>query len=381
VLAAHAAIGGLVVGWYAADASLSVFARYLLVIAPGLALLAGAGLAALPALLGRWGRPASALGLVVAVGLAGVRALPLVAAFPPSERDWPAVEASLARIRAETGWTLTELAGRTAWIDRGPDGALTLEATGLAVHDLLRREGAAFAGSLPSPCAAVITDRGRAQGAPDGAAIAGFVGGPTARPTGVTELGSGRWLVRYGRDDGRCASTMGQRFLDRRAEKSVRALYGQLRCGEVREVAGDGGARRFVVFGGPPTGDAPCRHLGMAVDLRAAPGRVDAVLESNQLRGGAENTGWYFTARVRRPRLVLVGADGAEVELPFAEGLVGLGHEVTPLSVGRDVGPGTWRVDLALDVVADALQQGRAPEKPPRPLRVTLTDALVVPGS
>src|SRR5690606_1402300 len=81
------------------------------------------------------------------------------------------------------------------------------------------------------------------------------------------------------------------------------------------------------------------------VDLVPRGERLEVRLSSNQLRGRADNVGWYQSVAVAAPTLVL-RADGERVEVPFSDGIVGGVGAVTPLTVALAAPAGAWEVAL-----------------------------------
>jgi hypothetical protein len=266
------------------------------------------------------------------------------------------------QVQARTGWDLSTLADRTVWRlaqqpDRPEDGLMWPAVAHLASGP---------PASLPpdAPCALLL----RAAWTDDAASVVTpdlvrrhlrLVG--DVEVVDVVAL-DGPWTLALYRSAGqRCPSSMSQRYVDTEVEAALHARWGAAACGEVWSIPGGAAAKVDFAHDG-----VECEPVAVAVELSAAAGEVEATLHSNQLRGAVDNGGWYGSAIVERPAVVLRDATGAELRLPLAEGRVGGWYAPTPLtarSAGLGAGPyEVWWVARALRLRPDqdpAAAEGR----------------------
>lgn len=330
-------------------------ARYVAVLAPPLALLGALGAHRLA----RLGGPGA-----VVVGLALVVRSPVLAAAPGGDdpKGHRAVMAALDQAQARTGWDLPTLADRTVWRlaqqpDRPEDGLMWP-----AVAHLV--SGAPAALPADAPCALLL----RAGWTEDTASVVTpdlvrrhlrLVG-----EVGIVDVVAldGPWtLVQYRAPGQRCPSSMSQRYVDTPVEAALHTRWGTSACGEVWPVPGGAAAKVDVAHDG-----VACAPIAVAVTLSAAGDEVEATLHSNQLRGAVDNGGWFASAIVERPAVVLRDTAGAELRLGLAEGRVGGWYAPTPLTArasGLGAGPyEVWWVARALRLRPDqdpAAAEGR----------------------
>jgi hypothetical protein len=366
-----AVVGVTVVGLARSDTGAAAL-RYALAAVPAWAVLVGEGFGRLRRQVGQRS-PVATLAVVVPVT---VLAVAVVGAERQALADrageparWATLNAALDDVRARTGWSLREAVGRTSLWER-VGGAWSHEAR-RGVTWLLDRQEVDFPGSLPSPCALVLFG-GRDEVVDDAwlaAELPASLGAPHV--TADEPWGRDGRLVRYTLDGGLCPTSLAQRYLDTLAEAEVRDLW--RRAPDGRAVPVPGRATRHV--GRLRVDDVP--PVAVAVDLLPGPGRLDAVLHANQLRGRAYNTELLEDGFVVRPRLRLE-RPGEVRELVLAPGLVGDGGALTPLRAGGRLPAGTWTVELVAEVPT-ARPRPATPPPPTRTARLHLVDALVVP--
>jgi hypothetical protein len=352
--------------------------RYAVVLVPATAVLMAVAADRLAAALPRW--PAWALTAAL-LGLLGARAsgLPNGWSLRGSPFAWSNLDESLTRLQDATGWTLREVAGRTAWRRIERDGEPEAWSPWPAVDFLLHRQGEAFPGSLPPPCAIVLGGR-RASEQVSAADIARalYLDAPPTE-VGPTVPLTGDWrLATYVPVSGRCATTMSQRYVDTSAEAAARTLWRSAPPNTPVALPLDDGQRLAVMLSGQPDGARRPYGMLLVVDLVPRGGVVEARLESNQLRGYADNDGYTEPWMLRAPTIVLSRDDGASVEIPLSTGRVGQFYELPPLAASAAVAAGSWRATFTATVI-DVDQREPLRVHYEAPVRLDLTERLVVP--
>lgn len=293
---------------------------------------------------------------------------------------WAAFRDTLHAVADASGHDLAGVAGRMVILESGDRGRTWTWRARRGMGWLLHEEGTTFPGSLPGPCLAVFEGGAAPDQTPPSLDSLGqplFLGASGVRELDRTELPLQHVLVRYSVDGGLCPTGMSQRYLLSSAEQAIADHARQVGPGEVLEIDGPGQARRVVARMEPPDGPAP--PVWVAVDLLVAPERVRATLHANQLRGLAFNRGLFTNGRVDTPTLVVT--DGTtEIDLPFAEGVVGTTGLSTPLPARAEVPSGTWTVRLRTAVLDTPREDPDDPSSLARaPVDLVLVDDLVVP--
>jgi hypothetical protein len=313
---------------YAAGVFYRVEGRYLVVVGPSIAWMVGAATS--------WRWPVAAL-------LAAQ--LPWAARFAPGDdhASYRAVRATLSGLQVHTGWPLERVVAVTSWRHLDGDQPAPTRAWP-AVDHLLAPPGLSFPGSGEGPCALLTPSPQSPLDVPElerqtlARVHLEWVEGPV-------DLGAGWSLVLYQPTVGRCPTTMSQRYVDTPEEAWLRA----------GEASAPGRWRVDL--------DGPAYRVGVTLS------RGVATLHSAQLRGYADNGGWYGWRALLRPRLVMTrGAETAEVVL--AEDVVGQAWEATPVSAPLPAG--AWTVRLVADDVR--FREGEAEPYVRRPVDVVLGD-------
>lgn len=279
-------------------------------------------------------------------------------------RSWKQLDHVVTRVREETGWSLTEVAGRSVLADTAQQADAWTWTTYRPVDWILEHEGSAFPGSLPPPCALVLPF-GRTllpdPAALDAAFVARVLDQPTA-PIAVNEvraLDELSWLVLYTVEGERCRTAMVDRYVDTPVEAMLRRTWPHVAVGTARELAPPApDTRRFlVVLPGTSSTETEADKVRIIVgiDLRAGDGAVDTVLHGNQLRGMTYNGGWLALAALRDPALKLREVHTGQVHtVPLAVGLVGNRTQIPPLAHGPvSVPSGTYAVSLVAPQVVE----------------------------
>lgn len=383
------AVAATVVGftaWVVVDQQADLFTiagrRYTVPIVPAVATLAAFGVARLVPR-----RPLLAVALAVAAAVAqAVPAVEHALTVSTTGWSWDSKRVLLDDLRAATGLSLPELAGRTAIAGGSAERPAIHGETG--VDWLLAREGAAFPGSSPPPCLLVVGNPVAApHGGVDGldpATVAFLLGRGRGAADTVTVLGrerrDGYVLVRYTLGAQRCPTVLVDRYLpsddELAAWRAVRDLQGST---AVDLAAGGAGIRAAVRVEVPlPWEGVPPDVVAALVEVRGDAGAVTARLASNQLRGRAYNDGFYRTQYLDSPALRLEGDTGT-VEVPIAVGLVGNQHQLPPLATTVPVPAGRWRATLVGNVLGGMTEPDVDPNPLPRvPFAVPLPGEVVV---
>ncbi len=336
-------------------------ARYILLFAPAWATLVALLASRIAAL--RSGALATILGVMLAVGLA-VEVRDADIALRGNVRhvtSWSRVQSLISDAELAGKLSLGELAGRFAVARPDPRVGAWRVAVPVPVDYLLEREGAVFPGSLEGGCfIALATVDPRTDPPFDGTvdALAKILGpGIAVRAVGErTTLEGGTTLVPY-TVEGRCPTSLVQRYLETPEEMLVRESLVHRRPGESFVLPSEGGARRWAVWLAPKEGRAGTGSpVLVLLDVRPSDGGVVVTLHSNQLRGYAYNTGVLGNAAVEKLRLVVRDASGAVIqEVPLSGQRVGWTGESTPLRVTLPVWPDdALTVSLAADLLPEA---------------------------
>ncbi|MCB9665061.1 MAG: hypothetical protein H6732_13180 [Alphaproteobacteria bacterium] len=318
--------------------------RYLTVLVPALAVGAAAAVAGL--------REGGSRGVswAVAVLTLGLT-LPRVAWLEVETRRTDplghgALEDALATLVAERG-SLQEVVGRTVWRTVSETSGPPLASAGPAVAHLLLADGSSVPGSLSPPCTALVSaDEASLPDAAlgDGAVLARLLRleGPVAVVGPPRRVAKPWRAIDYVPVAGACPTSMTQRYVDTPIERVLHPLYGRLEAGEVRRVPGL--PQGWVV--GLPRTPPPQAARGVypaAITLTATD-VLEVRLEANQLRGLADNSGWFIPAALSGPTVVFE-RDDARHEVVLAPGRVGHWWAATPLAATVALpAAGPWRV-------------------------------------
>jgi hypothetical protein len=257
-------------------------------------------------------------------------------------------------LRERTGWTLADAIGRTAWLK--VEGGVLRTNYGPSLQHLLVREGQAFPGSLPPPCAVVLDASAPGEeGAwtPD-KALAALVGPDGVATSEVVETAHAQWSVLYTPRHGRCPTTMTQRYIPTPTEARLRQAAPGLGCGQAALLpAVTPGATLWGVRYDVDPRSCDAFYM-VGVELARTREGVAVTLHGNQLRGDVPNVGVFNAVLAWRPTVSFVPVAGGEpVSVPLAEGTVGGTADMTPLQVVVPLPEGTWAVRLHLDVLTD----------------------------
>jgi len=325
--------------------------RYAAVLAPGVALAAALGVTGLAQ---RWTREL----------LAGMLALAAIAATAPLRMEllanrwslstapwsWAVLVGNLDGIRAATGWTLPEVAGRTSWRRVTADGTAEEWRSRPPIDLLLAQAGEVFPGSLPGPCALLVGDMALATGTvltPERVHELVWSEAPISNVRPSVRLKAEWSLVLYDLADARCPTSMSNRYVDTPVEAQLRRWMPEMTQTGAQPL-GDGVTG--VVLRHHPT------DQGFAWDLAVGVVERDGqlTLESNQLRGYTDNSGWFDPYILRSPTLRYERLDALAdpVDVVWEPGLVGAHFALTPLTTpAPNLGPGRWRRTLVGSVV------------------------------
>jgi hypothetical protein len=336
-------------------------ARYILLFAPAWATLVALLAHRVAAL--RSGLAATALGAALALALA-VEVRDADIALRGNVRhvtSWSRVQSLLQDAQVAGKLSLSDLAGRFAVARPDPRVGAWRVAVPVPVDYLLEREGARFPGSLEGGCWIALAAVDRRTDPPfDGSvgALSELLGpGIAVRSVGAaTTLDSGTTLVPY-TVDGRCPTSLVQRYLETPEETLARESLSRRRPGESFVLAADAGARRWSVWLAPKEGRAGTGSPVLALlDVRPANVGVEVTVHANQLRGYAYNTGVLGNAAVENLRLVMRDASGVVLqEVPLSRQRVGWTGESTPLRVTLPAWPDDGvTVALAADLLPEA---------------------------
>lgn len=322
------------------DAGSSTNVRYLLVATPLVALVAGAGAGALRALPRAARAMASVLVVLVPAGLLGVqRSNAETERREPEIYDYGHLTQVLDAVRESTGWTLSELAGRTLAV-RVRGGAVERHRN-VPIAWPLARAGQAFPGSLPPPCAMHVThDPGTTSWATPLSLAEALVVDEVAAVERVVPLDERHGLVLYTPRSGRCPTSFDQRYVLTPEEQLTWAAWTGHADLPVRRLPDEAGLARWLVSWDAGGADTPTVVLGL-LTLAVRDGVAEVALHANQLRGEGWNYGFFGNASVRGVRLVARDAAGLPVgAVDLATGVVGGLGALTPLRVRGPWPPG-----------------------------------------
>lgn len=356
--------------------------RYLTAVSPAFAIIAVAPLAAL------LDRSRSNLRTAAGVGVSALAWLLVLAAWgkvgthyvhplPQGWASWRAAEARLAQARDHLHWTLEDQVRATVWVTAYGSGNLDYGlGPGLAAP--LHHAGVQFKGSAPPPCALLLIPDQPQQRRPlpaDDAVLAEVV--PGASLIEAYPLDAGGRLLVYDTGAARCPTTLIQRYVDLPVEAELRALPAPPGCLAALPLPAPTGTTR-VATRLPGTPDDP-RCMGgasatVAIDLGREGHNGTFTLHSAQLRGFADNAGWYSSISVHRPRLRLTSTTTGEVlDVLLEDGQVGGMGAATPLTVTAPLPAGAWQVDLLVELPQrQPTELGHRPTPPYQELRIPL---------
>ena len=352
--------------------------RYLMAVLPVLGVATAAGVQASLTRLGHLTGRAPALAVAVllflgtAWGFGGGRIQ-----LPDDVGTWRGLTQRIDALQQHQGWTLEDVTRRTLWTHWDAQGRLSLQAgpswpgTGILLHNA----GVPFQGSGAPPCALYIhpsdgaplslqdTRRVLDEAVPRSTLLADFVPAPGER------------VLIYAPHEARCPTSMVQRYVDLATEAELHRRWRDLPCLQGAPLPAPPDTARFATTVPVFDPDDGCRMgqtIAAAIDLHLTPGGLTATLHSNQLRGRADNTGWYSSARIVRPTVWLEPLDGGPpTTLPIHDGTVGGVGIATPLTTPREPWTPTpsrvvWMFGL--------LGPPNRDEAPPRPLSVVLSE-------
>lgn len=325
--------------------------RHVAVLAAPIAVLQAAGVSVAVGLAARRMPRIAPVGLALGAAVALARLPTLVSQWPSGDvRGFQVVSERAALAQEVTGWDLPALTGRTAWLTDPQSDDPLYWAGWPAMQHVLDAQGQSFPGSQPPPCGLWAL-----RPAPDGdwspAYVSSLLGGRyTVQDVRVLATHGEATFLTYVPDNAWCQTTMVQRYLDLPDEALLRRYWRNIQQGEVSEIdVADG--RLFVV--GAPSGETlHADTFPLGVRLHTTPEGVRATLVSNQLRGFADNDGWYGVVVVHHPRLVFEATDAQAdpLGITFADDLVGGRYAVTPLRAPpATLPPGTYRVRLLVE--------------------------------
>jgi len=377
-IAVHALALGLLVQLLAFSfgASTLVEARYVVVLAPALALLAAMGAEQVA---GHTGVRRVLMTSLAVLGVERGHALQTLWALDAAPFSWRVLSTSLETITSQTGWTLAEMSGRTAWRREERDGERMMWRAWPAVGYLLLQRGESFPGSQEPPCGLVAGGKGLS---PEITAetVARLVDArsPVQVLSEPVALGGDWRFVTYAPSTGRCPTSMVQRYVDTEAEAAARPLWKATPFYQPVWLPLEHGSRTAMMVGAHPASDALVYAMMVVVDLVPGPGKVEARFECNQLRGYADNVGYTDPWMMEQARLIFTSEGGQSVEVPLAEDRIGRAYDLPPISVAANLSPGAWRVELA-GVVVDADSRALATTRDTAPFRALLVERVEVP--
>jgi hypothetical protein len=355
-------------------------ARYLMFAIPGLAIIAGLGVAALVAV-ARESVPARAvLALPVATGIA-VPAWALSDSLRALDKPWnkPGRDfmGSLDQIAREMKWDLADTVARSSVLrrhDRSDDRWRFESIFGIGYE--LHRTRTPVPFSRKGECAAYLTQ---------GAAVYGDKGISRAalersfeQPGLALEIVRQKKLVNdllvvYRRLDGagHCFTTIANRYVLSDEEKVMVERYGKvpLAGAEPTTATLDRGEHGFILNLGQGI------YAMLKVALRD--GQLAAELHSNQLRGDTYNGGFLDIGMIANPRLVFASPVRDATTIPIVPGLVGAKGTSTPLEIVHELPAGTY--DIAFEAeVYPPVKLGTWPVdfKASKPVRIPVASRL-----
>jgi hypothetical protein len=353
--------------------------RYVIPAVSAVAVLVGLGWARLDAWARRRSGALAGVG-VLAVSVSAVAApLGVAALLPrPSVEGWAFQRDAIRAVHEDLGGTLADVAGRTV-IGRNLGAGRWGFVAEQGIDAWLAREGAAFPGSRPGPCALVLQFGAYVfpDGVPD-AALPGVLGLDLGGVRVLHQRALGPHLVVvYEPGAGACPTTLSNRYVELPTERVIRERWRTLAPDTAVEVdPPDPGTRRFVLRAVPPGSGA---GLGLAVDVRVgAGGEVTATLHGNQLRGNAYNPGLLTNALLGHPRLEL--DDGARtIAVPFAHDLLGHRGVLAPVEATGALPPGRWRATFAAEALPVPAEGQPVDDAARAPFHVALGEVVVPP--
>ena len=141
---------------------------------------------------------------------------------------------------------------------------------------------------------------------------------------------------------------MSQRYVPLPEERVAREAWDRLPAGAAETHPLTGGVRFVAHLADCTLPLDSCGSTVVVLDLRASPEALRVRLSSNQLRGIADNEGWYSATALEAPTVVLKRAgDGAERRVVIDADVVGHRYALTPLTQDAPaLEPGTWAARL-----------------------------------
>ncbi len=340
---------------YSPQVELVIFgsARYLMFAMPGLAIIAGLGVAALVATARGSQLAQAALAVPVIVGFAmptwaltdSLRALD-----KPYNKPGRDFMGGLDQISRELGWDLAETVGKTTILRRH-------EAAGdrwrfesiFGIGYELHRTRTPVPFSTKGNCAAFLTNGWNIYG-DKGISVEALQRSFEQPNLKLSIVRQKRFtsdlLVVYQRDGGQgyCFTAISNRYVFSDEEKAMFDRYGRLAVGAAEP------AKATV----KPGHRGAILNLGHGIyamlKLGAEDGRPVLELHSNQLRGDTYNGGFLDIGMIQDPRLVFTNANGQAVTFLIERGLVGGKGTFTPLKIPFALDKGTWDVTFEADV-------------------------------
>lgn len=307
------------------------------------------------------------------------------AIFQAPRDSWASLNETVAVVRAETGWTLREVVGRTAFVN-GDDARTFHLVADDGVAWLLRAEGVDFPGSLPGPCALVFA-RSLPPSIADGEQLRddaldvlfARVPHPELRVLGLTKVRNLHVLT-YDPGPMRCPTTFAQRYLPSDVQVAAWEAVRHAEDAVPVELPVPAGRRVAVGLDVTTKGTRTDGRLALAITLQPGPGSLTVGLDASQLAGKAYNQGLFLDGAIGHPRVVLRSPAG-RTTLPLAWDVVGHQAELTPIEATVGLAPGRWEVTLELDRLSGWLERDADLTKLPRaPVTVPLGE-IDVPGA
>ncbi len=356
--------------------------RYLIAALPILSVATAAGWQTTLATLGntRWGRgPAYALGGCVVVGTwwgTGTAWMRLANTLPADSGTWQGLHARIQTIQTRQDWTLGEVFQRTLWTRRSGDGELSLRhaPSWPGMSTLLHNQGVQFHGSGAPPCALYIVQTTDEPLSEDTAhrVLAELL--PDAVPESSFVPNLHERVVIYDRPDQPCPTSMVQRYIDLPVEAQLHDQWASLPCLRGTPLPAPEGTARFGTAIPAHDPQGPCLaglSAAAAIDLHLDDMEIAVTLHSKQLRGLADNFGWFSSIRIQDPTLHLEPLDGSpSFEIRIARGSVGGVGVVTPLSTP----PHPWSPTPSRVVWSFDLSGPPNGHQSPQPVSVVLSE-------
>ncbi len=357
-----------------ADPYIATEPRYFFVFVPGLAVGCGVGLADMVRVLEARSAALAAAFVLVPIGAILSASTWWIPDQGIQERAIERYETALDQARAKSGWTWTELAGRTVIVGADTPGAWRAS---FGMDDMLRRHGGVFPGSLTPPCGMLLLDGQSSDEVAKAIPSTVEVG-----PAGFTWIENSllaadvRWVV-YDPGTPLCPTAMIERYRDLPAEVELRAVAPSLPLGAAASLpSADPATQRWAVaVPADPSGGVLPMVVGVGITRRGD--ALDVTLDSAQLRGESFNTGWFVPAMVDHPRLRVDRPDGTQEEVAIVDGHLGFRAASTPVAKAVSLAAGPGKLTLVLDVLHQV--QGAAwPLANPKSTRfeIPLTDSV-----